>query len=170
MTHTLVTFLGRGRGDPNTGYSKARYRFPDATESTTAFFGLALAKHLAPDRIVILGTRASQWGVLAVENADVESEDENTLLESLMDSADGENVDQALLDKVEEIMSRMVGIAVTPRLIPFGKDESEQYEILSTVADAGPTGEVSFDRAAGFRHLVLVGFLSAFLLERVRNL
>jgi hypothetical protein len=29
MGHTLVTFLGRGRDDPQTGYRQATYRFDD---------------------------------------------------------------------------------------------------------------------------------------------
>ena len=45
MNHTLVTFLGRTRRDPNTGYRRASYRFPgkNAT-SETPFFGIALAR------------------------------------------------------------------------------------------------------------------------------
>ena len=38
------------------------------------------------------------------------------------------------------------------------------------IADAVPNGTVSFDLTHGFRHLGMLGFLSAFMLERVRNL
>lgn len=39
MKHTLVTFLGKGRENPQTGYRKAQYRFPDesAPRPETAF-------------------------------------------------------------------------------------------------------------------------------------
>ena len=65
MNHTLVTFLGRTRQDPNTGYQRAKYRFPgERTPRETPFFGMALAGHLRPDAAVILGTSGSQWSVL----------------------------------------------------------------------------------------------------------
>jgi len=58
-------------------------------------------------------------------------------------------------------MSRAVGRLVTPRLIPFGKDADEQYAILDAIAGTVPNGDVSFDLTHGFRHLGMVGFLSA---------
>ena len=65
MNHTLVTFLGRTRQDPNTGYQRAKYRFPNEdAPRETPFFGMALAGHLRPDAAVILGTSGSQWSVL----------------------------------------------------------------------------------------------------------
>ena len=72
---TFVTFLGRGRENPETGYRKATYQFPDGSRETTAFFGLALASYINPDRLVILGTNSSQWGVF-LENLAAEGEEE----------------------------------------------------------------------------------------------
>ena len=66
-------------------------------------------------------------------------------------------------------MRGAVGTVVTPRVIPFGKDTDEQYRILDVIADAVPNGEVSFDLTHGFRHLGMVGFMSAFMLEQVRS-
>ena len=59
---TFVTFLGKGRENPETGYRKTTYKFPDSSHETTAFFGLALAKYINPNRLVILGAnnRAGQ--------------------------------------------------------------------------------------------------------------
>ena len=73
MSHTLVTFLGRSRESKDTGYRKTVYQFPDGATDETAFFGLALSRHLKPDAIVILGTHSSQWDVL-VENLAEEGE------------------------------------------------------------------------------------------------
>ena len=64
MGTTLVSFLGKNTGDPKTGYRNATYRFSDGRESTTPFFGLALAEALKPDRLVIFGTAGSMWDVL----------------------------------------------------------------------------------------------------------
>ena len=60
---TFVTFLGRGRDSKTTGYREATYEFPNGAQKTTAFFGLALAAYIQPNRIGILGTRSSQFGL-----------------------------------------------------------------------------------------------------------
>ena len=81
---TLVTFLGRGRESRQTGYRETTYEFPDKSRTITAFFGPALAEHVQADRIIILGTNSSQWGVL-VENFVAEGEEEEARIE-LMDA------------------------------------------------------------------------------------
>lgn len=169
MKHTLVTFLGRTGRDPQTGYQRARYRFPDEdAPRETPFFGTALAGHLQPDAAVIFGTSGSQWSVL-VEHLARGAEAEAARLE-LLDAEIHARVAQPMLDAVAPLMSEAVGVPVTARLIPFGKDADEQYEILDAIAGAVPNGDVSFDLTHGFRYLGMVGFLSAFMLERLRNL
>lgn len=168
MTHTLVTVLGKGRDNIKTGYREATYRFPDGSQCQTAFFGLALAEHLQPDNVVILGTCGSQWGVL-VENLAAENEEEEARI-ALMDAEAAARVDQPLLATVTPLLCRAVGRNVIPRLIPYGRDADEQYSILRAIADAVPKGMVSFDLTHGFRHLGMIGFLSAFLLERIGRL
>lgn len=39
-----ISFLGRARQDPRTGYRSARYRFEDGAVAETAFSGTALAR------------------------------------------------------------------------------------------------------------------------------
>lgn len=168
MTHTLVTFLGKGRDNTQTGYRKATYRFPDGSQRETPFFGLALAEYLQPDNIVILGTCGSQWGVL-VENFATGNEEEDARLR-LMAAEEKAQVNQELLDELTPLLCRAVGRNVIPRLIPYGRDDGEQYAILGQIAAAVPKGAVSFDLTHGFRHLGMVGFLSAFLLERIGRL
>ena len=165
---TLVTFLGKARIDPDTGYQKATYRFPNGRTEQTAFFGLALSDYLGVDTTVILGTRGSQWGVL-VENLATENDEEELRL-TLLDAESREGVEQPLLDRLAPLMSRAVGCAVIPRLIPFGEDADAQYAILAAISDAVPKGAVSIDLTHGFRHLGVIGFLSAVVLERIRNL
>lgn len=65
---TLVTFLGKGRDDPEKGYRTATYRFPDGSNVRTSFFGMELAGYLEVSKLVILGTRGSQWGVFWSKN------------------------------------------------------------------------------------------------------
>lgn len=164
---TFVTFLGKGREDPKTGYREATYRFPDGSTKTTAFFGLALAEYIKPDQIVILGTKSSQWGVL-VENLVTAGEAEDTQLEIFEAEAIGE-VEQKHLDKITNLISGAIGSEVVPRLIPFGVDENEQYQILDVIAMNVPEGVINFDLTHGFRHFGMIGFLSAFMLARVRG-
>ena len=170
MKHTLVTFLGRhGRDTREAPYRTANYRFPDGWTKETAFFGLALAEHLEPDVVVILGTRGSQWGAL-VEHVAAQGRDEDARI-ALLDAETNAAVDQDLLDCVTPLMGEQIRCDdVLPRLIPYGESLDEQYAILATIADVVPDGLVSFDLTHGFRHLAMVGFLSAFMLERVRNL
>ena len=165
--NTLVTFLGKGRDDPQTGYRQTVYRFPDGQQTeSTAFFGLALARHLASDSTVILGTSASQWDVL-VEHLAVEGDDDARL--QLIEAVAKGSVDQPLLDRLAPLLGRSVAGTVIPRLIPFGRDADQQYAILSAIAAAVPSGSASIDLTHGFRHLGMVGFLSAFMLERIRG-
>ena len=165
---TLVTFLGKSRIDPETGYQRTTYRFPDGRTENTAFFGLALSRYLDVDATVILGTRGSQWGVL-MENLATEGDDEELRLE-LLDAEGREGVEQSLLEQLAPLMGEAVGCTVTPCLIPFGEDADAQYGILAAIADAVPKGSISIDLTHGFRHIGMIGFLSAVVLERLRNL
>ena len=54
---TLISFLGKTRPDPATGYQRARYRFDDGQTVQTAFFGSALMQQLRPDRTLLLVQR-----------------------------------------------------------------------------------------------------------------
>ena len=164
---TFVTFLGRGRENPETGYRKATYKFPDGSRETTAFFGLALARYINPDRIVILGTNSSQWGVL-VENLASEGEEEDARI-ALIDAEPEGKISQKHLDSVTELMCHAVGCQIVLRLIPFGINENEQYKILDVIAENVPEGRVNFDLTHGFRHFGMIGFLSTFMLARVRQ-
>jgi CRISPR-associated Csx2 family protein len=168
MTHALVTFLGRGRQDPCTGYREATYRFQNGTLCTTSFFGLALAKELAVDRVVILGTRGSMWGALA-EHVAAEGQEEDARL-ALIDAEASGRVDQALLDRLTDVLRRDAGSEVVPRLIPYGCTDEQQRGILQTISEVVGPGEVSFDLTHCFRHLGMVGMLSAFMLERIGRL
>ena len=168
MTRTLVTILGKARRrDGDAGYDEATYRFPDGDEDRSAFFGLALARHLKPDEIVILGTAGSMWSVL-VENLADEIDDKDARI-MLMEAENDGKVDQNLLDRLRPLMAR--GTNVRPTLIPTARDEPEQYDILEAVDGAvARNSDLDFDLTHGFRHLGMVGLLSSFMLERVRGL
>jgi CRISPR-associated Csx2 family protein len=169
MTHTLVTFLGRVSKEQGGEYRTATYSFPDDSRATTSFFGLAVARHLQPDRLVVLGTAGSMWSVL-VEHAALDDDDEAEARVALIDAESVGQVDQGLPDRLTRVLARAAGCKVTPRLIPFGRTPEEQREILEAIAGLVVSGEVSFDLTHAFRHLGMVGMLSAFMLERIGKL
>ena len=168
---TLVTLLGRARRrDGETGYEEATYRFPDGVTDRSAFFGLALARHLGPDEVVILGTAGSQWSVLMESLAAGGDGDEEERIE-LMSAEECGSVGQPLLDRLSPLLSRALDADVRPVLIPAATGETDQYSILEAIDQAVVgNGELHFDLTHGFRHLGMVGLLSSFMLERVRPL
>ena len=163
-----MTFLGKGRENTETGYRKTIYAFPDNSEAETPFFGIALATYIQPDRTVIVGTRSSQWGVL-VENLATQGRAEDARIQ-LLDAETRGAVEQEHLNAVTELVATALKCEVALRLIPFGRDEDEQYEILDVIATNVSDGTLHFDLTHGFRHFGMVGFLSAFMLARVREL
>ena len=166
--HTLATMLGRGPKSTATPYRRTVYRFPDGTTDETAFFGLALRRYLGPDVMVVFGTSGSQWSALVEHVAEGDEEEDARF--RLAEAESAAAVEQPLLEELAPVLRRAVGCHVDPRLIPFGQNAGEQYDILAAIADAVPDGEVSFDLTHGFRHLGMVGFLSAYMLQRVRTL
>lgn len=168
MKTTLVSFLGKNTGDLKTGYRKATYRFTKENFRETPFFGLALAKELNPDFMVILGTAGSMWDVL-VEHLVDDTGAEETRLE-LMEAVRNACVSSALLERLRPVVQRQLGRPVALRLIPYGRDSEEQAGILQAIAGAVPPGRVHIDLTHGFRHLAALGLLSSFFLERLARL
>lgn len=164
--HTLVSFLGRGRDNPTSGYREASYRFADGRTATTPFFGLALARHLAPDLLVLLGTESSMWDVLVENLPGIGAADEALRLE-LMEAVAAGRVTADLLGRAQPLIERAIGRSVRLKLIPFGRDAAEQRQILECIEQAAGRGEVSLDVTHGFRHLPMLSLVSAFVLERL---
>jgi CRISPR-associated Csx2 family protein len=143
VTTTLVSFLGRARQDPMTGYREATYQFPEGQERTTAFFGITLREVLAPDRLVLLGTCGSMWDFL-VEHLAAEGQEEELRLR-LIEVATEERVSPELLAEVTPLVERALGLPCALHLIEYGRDAPEQVAILDAIAKAVPKGRVILD-------------------------
>lgn len=169
MSTTLITILGKGRDNPLTGYREATYQFDEQTKLKTPFFGLALAEHLKPKTLVILGTAGSMWGVLIEHFANHDHNE--TLRLELMDTESQGAVTQNLLDRVTPLLQESIAHEVVLRLIPNGKSDEEQIGILQVIADTlgKQQTNIHIDITHGFRHLAIIGFLSAAMLERLRT-
>ena len=169
MTTTLLTMLGKGKEKTTSGYRLATYCFTDGTEHETPFFGMALAAHLKPQNLIVLGTAGSMWFAL-VEQVLNDTTEYVSLRSELLEAECQGAVTQTLLDQVTPLVRQSLGFEVFLRLIPAGKSEEEQIGILQVIADVlgeQPTA-LHIDITHGFRHLATVGFLSVTLLERLR--
>lgn len=162
---TLISLLGKGRNDPETGYRKASYRFADGTLRETPFFGLALAEQIQPERLVVAGTAGSMWDVLLQQH---EAEDDTVL--QLMEAVEKEAVTQELLTACEPHLTQRLGRPVRCLLIPYARDEDEQVAILQALADVlSDREQVVIDVTHGFRHLPMLALVAARYLARVRQ-
>lgn len=171
--HALVTILGKGRVAEGgiSRYEEVNYRFPDGTIRTGAFFGLKLAEAIRPGRIVILGTSSSMWDVLVdaalVNGVSIDTADDDLRME-LMEAVDASTVSQDLLDRAARLVADGLRIKVGLHLVPMGVDEASQKQVLEVIAE-GVRGceSASIDVTHGYRHLGMLGFLSALALERM---
>lgn len=160
---TLISFLGKGRSNPQTGYRTATYRFDDGFTQTAAFFGLVLTDYLNAERLIIVGTRGSMWDVFFER----QGADEEAVL-TLMAAVDSEQVDEALLELPCRHLAQRLGIPVTGLLIPYARDAAEQADILQRLAAVVPPGKrLSLDVTHAFRHLPMLALVAARYLSRV---
>lgn len=168
MTHTLISFLGRGNPDRGKRYRKATYEFGAGQQQTTEFFGLGLTHQIRPNRLLILGTTGSMWDVLLFSLSLGQEHDEALLV--LTESADADRTTQEELDGLTAVVSERLGLPVTLRLIPYGRDTGEQVEILQRMAlDLAEGDAVTLDVTHGLRHLPMLAQMSALYLRRVKS-
>jgi CRISPR-associated Csx2 family protein len=168
VTHTLISFLGRGNPDRGKRYRQATYEFGAGQRQTTEFFGLGLTRWIGPDRLLILGTTGSMWDVLLFSLGLGQQHDEALL--ALTESADADRTTQEELDRLTSVVSERLGLPVTLRLIPYGRDTDEQVGILQRMASDIAEGDaVTLDVTHGLRHLPMLAQMSALYLRRVKN-
>jgi CRISPR-associated Csx2 family protein len=168
VTHTLISFLGRGNPDRGKRYRQVTYEFGAGQRQTTEFFGLGLTRWIGPDRLLILGTTGSMWDVLLFSLGLGQEHDEALL--ALTESADADRTTQEELDRLTSVVSERLGLPVTLRLIPYGRDTDEQVGILQRMASDIAEGDaVTLDVTHGLRHLPMLAQMSALYLRRVKN-
>ena len=164
---TLITFLGKPPKGQN--YKATKYDFGNNNIRETAFFGLELKNVINPDRMVVLGTTSSMWDVL-VEH---EFKDDKQLEEkrlSLIDAVEHKSVNHHLLDVFAPVLSEKLACECLLRLIPFGKTNKEQIDILKMLSDdVNKNDEVYIDITHGFRHLPFLVLLSALYIKEVKK-
>lgn len=167
---TLISFLGRTPKGENGRYRTTVYRFADGQRTQPiAFFGWGLARRLAADHLVILGTTGSMWDHLFEGDIDLgdAAEAERT---RLIEAVQHQCVDAPMLAPLAPLLAEQLGCRVSLDVIPYARDEAEQTALLSTMArhiQAGDT--VHLDVTHGFRHLPMLALLAALHLRVVRG-
>lgn len=167
MEHcVLITFLGRARLDPETGYRRARYRFPDGTVRESAFFGLVLAEHIGAQRLVVVGTAGSMWDVLIEHLARPAGAALEAQRLELIEAAEAGTVDEAKLEALRPLVEEALGLPCELVLIEYGRDLPEQIDLLDRLwAAVGRQGSVHFDITHGLRHLSMLSLVACHYLE-----
>lgn len=159
---TLISFLGKSRRDPATGYRTATYALDGGPPLTTSFFGSALMERLRPQRTLLLGTSGSMWDALEF---DTEVPDWAELVEA----TEQERVDQVLLDRVA-LRTRRAMPGAELLLIPDARNEAGQIALLTELARRIAPGErVILDITHSYRHLPLLALVAARYLAHARQ-
>lgn len=165
---TLISLLGKSQLDSRTGYRTARYRMPDGSEYETAYFGLALAQHLAVERVLLLGTPTSMWDLL-VEHVAGDDANEEARIE-LFEAVRAGTLEPSLLQSLTPAIARKLGRPVDCLLIPPSSAFAEQQQVLAQLAECLAQGErVAFDITHGYRHLAMLGLAAARYLAHTRQ-
>jgi CRISPR-associated Csx2 family protein len=168
MPTTLLTFLGRV---PNNGeYHKTAYGFPDGSQSEpVTFFGWPLQNWVKAERIVIMGTAGSMWDQLFEHNIRLEPEAEDAWMK-LISAVRSGSVETELLWPLQKPLSEHLDCDARLEIIPYCRKESEQVNLLSTMARHVDNGDsVHMDITHGFRHLPMIALLSALYLKTMRQ-
>lgn len=169
MANTLITFLGRVSKDEG-HYRTTQYDFGDGRLSEpVAFLGWPLTERLNPDHLVILGTTGSMWDHLFEVDHDLGNQWESERL-ALIEATSHGTVSSRHLTQLEPLLRDRFRLDVKLRLIPYCRNESEQVELLRSLADHVDAGDkVHIDITHGFRTLPMVSVMAALYLRRVRS-
>ena len=167
---TLISFLGKGRREKETNrYRSANYRFAGGCVNSL-YFGLALARQLKVEKLVILGTAGSIWDVFAEDLVDDDAALSELAEIDLYKAVADESVEQAMLDRLAPLLRTKIRIDVAPVLIPYARDERQQFDVLRSMAEHVTDKEnVVLDVTHGFRHLPMLALVAARFLQRVRG-
>lgn len=161
---TLISFLGKGQKD---GYREANYRFDQTSiHRGVRFFGMSLAEHVKPDRMILIGTPGSMWDVFFERES---AEHDETLLALIEAVAEG-RVSAEQLKASAEHLSRERGIPVNCLLIDAARDARSQVRILEQLSSELQEGEhIVIDVTHSYRHLPMLALVAARFLKRTRK-
>jgi len=177
MSHTLVSFLGRGpysQEGVRRGYQSVRYQFSDVGGNTGwtsqpskhfAYAAYEFHQQLGQtplDSVVILGTSGSMWDALADSFGTLGKESVSEVVLELSDLVDQQVVTQEVLDIYSAELTEMTATSIRLLLIPAANDSASQATILEQITQAIADGDrVYLDVTHGYRHLPMIGLAAA---------
>lgn len=167
MANLLISFLGKSKA--HDGYQKTRFRFEDGSILENRYIGLTLVEQLETlDSLVLLGTSGSMWDIFFTEMDEMGAYEQP--LSGLIEAASMEAVQAEHLAQVTPLLEQQLGMVCHPVLIPHGEDRQQQMEILRLLSTWVAQGDtVYMDLTHGFRHLPMLGLMSALYLQSIKN-
>lgn len=157
---TIISFLGKGKNNNQTGYQKARYRFDDKFICEVPYFGLALTEYLKPNRLILVGTSGSMWDVFFDQQGNIDGD--------LIDAVYQDRVTEELLSEYQKNLSDKYKIPVKCLLIPYAQKVGEQVSILKKLSEVINENEkVVIDVTHSFRHLPMLALVAAQYLKHI---
>ncbi|HXG11849.1 MAG TPA: TIGR02221 family CRISPR-associated protein [Gemmataceae bacterium] len=183
MATTLLSFLGRGPYAPDgkrKPYLKTQYQFDSWTSPEVTFFlhaaldWLRGRRGMTPDRLVVLGTSGSMWDELVLALCTAQSNEDRRRIDELclhlLSRVDEQKTGHDDLDQVQKELAHVLKIDVHTELIPNGRTQEEQAQILKALQRHVRDGDrVILDVTHGFRHQPMLALGAAVLLARLRN-
>jgi len=167
MAQTLVSFLGR-TPKSSKGYSKLKYSLDGETGNPFSYSGYFLKNKFSPARLVILGTSGSMWDHLFEIDVDLGSQEEDLRL-ALCAAVEQQQVTQPMLDELTPLLASALGCELVLRVIPNGRSQAEQVEIISRISEAlGEDDRVSLDITHGYRHLPLLASMAVIYVNVIK--
>lgn len=159
---TLISFLGKQQK----GYRAARYRFSD-TVREVPFFGMALTDFLRPKRLILVGTSGSMWDIFFEHEKSAGDED----LLALMVAMETGAIDEEMLMRHAENLTRKLGIATECLLIDYARDQAGQAELLAAIAERlHEYEEIVIDITHSFRHLPMLALVVTRFLAKTKGI
>ncbi len=122
----LISFLGTGSYNENRTYRTADYRFDDGTQYNTSFVASAIAQHLHPDVIILLGTVKSMWEEV-YRSFSGDNVDEGYYVE-LGDFCHNANKDSELSLPQKDVLENAIAPEAHVELIRYGLNQEEIRE------------------------------------------
>lgn len=164
---TLISFLGKGKDDINTGYRNGKYDFGNGSIHCVPYFGLALHEHLKPDRLILVGTAGSMWDVFFLNQQD---SNDNSLDNALINAVYNQCVTEDMLTPQQQRLTEKLATPVECLLIPFACTVEEQVAVLTRLASTVAEKEtICLDVTHGFRHLPMLAMVAARYLTHVAD-
>lgn len=176
--HILVTLLGDPRFNSDGSYEETIYKFEDGIESQlTSYSSLAIKSKIKPNKVVVLGTTKSNWHsffkyFFIKNNLEQKLNDFRSLIETLKSEHTKDAVRQESLDQASIILSKsdIEKSDFELRLIPYGRNQSEQTHTLEVMMNSFNNGdEATLDVSYGLRHLPMLMQQSALLLQSLKG-